>query len=153
MTGGSEGSRSGEGFPLEKLPDLAVLQVAKYLSNEDVRDLSLTCHRFHTILPMDKFPQVICGPDFINCSVTRWSMVNGRWSPLMAKVNRIEISMTWKDSEIGSRKGHLWLQLWRPERLHYTMVAEMRPDYFGAAPHETGEFREGGHHLKSIRGW
>ena len=36
-------------FPLEDLPDLVLVNVANQLSNDDARNLSLTCMRFQVI--------------------------------------------------------------------------------------------------------
>ena len=41
-----ESSLESQAFPLSDLPDLVLLNVANHLSNDDARNLSLTCKQF-----------------------------------------------------------------------------------------------------------
>lgn len=133
-------------FPLVDLPDLVLVNVANQLSNDDARNLSLTCMRFQGVLPIYKFPKIIQGPN-----INERGPNDGNFEPekyfecpvLDHNVEKIDVSFKWKDQGYGNRKGQVWLQLRRPinpkrNRVdgECELIFEMESDKFGIAPHK-----------------
>merc|ERR1711977_497015 len=119
-------------FPLEEVPDLVLLCIAKHLSTDDARNLSNTCKRFKDILPNYPLPLTIfkdikefCSNIFFKSSV------------LKSTVERIDMSMKWYRSDLmwtlwgpyhpGS--GQVWLQLLRPGSPFFDpeLITQMKP--------------------------
>jgi len=137
-----ESSLQSQAFPLSDLPDLVLLNVANHLSNDDARNLSLTCKQFQNILPIYKYPRVVKGPN-----VDERGPHDGNFVPteyfrcpnLDSKVERIDMSMRWKDQGFLNQKGRVWLQLRRPKARSqhgFEMIHEMSYKRFGLAPHQ-----------------
>ena len=121
---------------MESLPDLVLLKIAEYLLPEDCVNLSLTCKRFHGILP--KFVHFE-GKDFKIKGPSA-----GHWAPstyfdgpkLTGKVKSFRGNVSWKDQGWGNRKGRLMVKLMRPVAGQETpkVIAENN-NLFGIAEH------------------
>ena len=131
-------------FPLADLPDLALLNVANQLPNDDARNLSLTCKRFQSILPIYEYSKIIYGPNIIEIRPHGGGFEPGIYlkCPILDhKVEQIELSLKWKSfggPRFGkNRQGRVWLQLRRPNILLFggsEFIFEMESKRFGNAP-------------------
>ena len=124
---------------LSELPDLVLLKVADFLTEEETARLGMTCRRLHALLP--KF-LVMRGKDFsARGSGTGWGNVELYFDGprLLAGVRRLAVRVAgWKDQGWGNRKGELFVRLMRPavaQKQREEIVAERR-DFFGLAEHE-----------------
>ena len=94
-------------LPLEALPALVLLDIAKHLPTDDARNLSLTCKRIRNILPNYPQPLIIRGYNFEErqCEGILGQQWDGYFRPkryfqsplLESKVDHIEMTMKWKD--------------------------------------------------------
>jgi len=136
---------SSNPFPLADLPDLVLLNVAKQLPNDDARNLSLTCRRFQAILPIYKYPRTVEGPniDKRGAYAPHFLPIEYLKCPILeTKVEKIDMSMNWKDQGWGNQKGRVWLQLCRPlasSQNDFEIIDEMPVERFGLAPHKWAE--------------
>ena len=88
-------------LPLEEVPELVLLCIAKHLPTDDARNLSLTCRKFKNVLPTYPNPLIIKGPNIDE----RQHHSDGHFAPqtyyrspiLESSVERIDIFMKWKD--------------------------------------------------------
>lgn len=133
-------------FPLIELPDLVILEVAKHLTSNDGRNLKMTCQRFKNILPTYPKPEVIHVADLNEHQ--EWQ--DSHFSPkeyfrchnLNHHVEKIDVSLKWKDQGWGNRKGQVWLKLHRPvpsTQEEDELIFQMEPETFGIAPHSLAE--------------
>ena len=123
---------------MEDLPDVVLLKIAEYLSPEICARLSMTCKRFHKILP-----KYVCfrGDDFKISGP-----FDGHWAPesyfdgpkLRGKVKSFRASVKWKDQGWGNRKGRLMVKLVRLDSGKKKVIAENK-NLFGIADHEWAE--------------
>ena len=97
-----------------ELPELVLLRVADFLTEEDTTRLRMTCRRFHSLLPSFL---VMRGPDFsLDGSGTGWGDMEPYFdgTRLCAGVERLTVSVVgWKDQGWGNRKGELFVRLMR----------------------------------------
>lgn len=130
---------------LDEMPDLVVLEIAKFLGPEETTKLSMTCRRLYNTLPKCL---VMKGKDFsINGTGTGYGDVEPYFDgPLLQSlVKSLTVSIVgWKDQGWGNRKGELFVKLMRrpdvaASRASGTgkdsvVVAERR-ELFGLAEH------------------
>ena len=124
---------------LDKLPELVLLHIAKFLCPEEIARLSQTCHRLQSIMP--RF-LIIRGEDFRiqGPSFGHWAPELYFDGPLLSKaVRKLTMSLLWKDQGWGNRKGEIFMKLMRPSSSSanndFEAVAEKRK-IFGIAEHE-----------------
>ena len=101
---------------LSAFPELVLLRIADYLTEEDVTRLRQTCRRLHGLLPAFL---VMAGPDFkgVPGSGTGWGDVEPYFDgpSLYAGVRRLIVSVaSWRDQGWGNKKGELFVRLMRP---------------------------------------
>ncbi len=119
---------------MESLPELALLKIAEYLSPAECVRLSLTCKRFHKVLP--QYVRFV-GKDFKISGPS-----GGHWTPesyfdgpdLTGKVKSFRASVEWKDQGWGNRKGRLMVKLIRRDSGEKVIVENN--NIFGIADHE-----------------
>lgn len=130
---------------LAEMPDLVLLEIAKYLGPEETTRLSMTCRRLYDILP--KF-LVMKGEDFsIVGTGTGYGDVELYFDgPLLQwPVKSLSVGVVgWRDQGWGNRKGELYVKLMRRSvvavpclcgtRKESVVVAERR-ELFGLAEH------------------
>ena len=71
------GCKSEQPFPLADLPDLVLLNVANQLSNDDARNLSLTCMRFQVTNYLSTYVLITTFPfwsKYLHCA--KFSQIN-----------------------------------------------------------------------------
>ena len=123
---------------MEDLPDLVLLKIAEYLSPKQCAWLSMTCKRFHQVLPK----YVSFGGEDFKIS----GPFEGHWAPesyfdspeLRGKVKSFRASVNWKDQGWGNRKGRLMVKLVRHKYGKKEVIAENN-NMFGIAGHEWAE--------------
>lgn len=130
---------------LDEMPDLVVLEIAKFLGPEETTKLSMTCRRLYDTLP--KF-LVMKGKDFsIDGTGTGYGDVelyfNGPLLQLPVKSLTVSV-VGWRDQGWGNRKGELFVKLMRRSDVAVSgasgtgkesvVVAERR-ELFGLAEH------------------
>ena len=127
---------------LDGLPGLVLSHLADYLSPEETARLSMTCRRLHDVLP--RF-MVIRGDNF-----KIYGPSGGHWAPelyfdgppLPSTVQKLTLSLKWKDQGWGNRKGEIFMKLMRPGADGRGSDAqEVAEKYriFGIAKHEEEE--------------
>ena len=88
-------------FPLEEVPELVLLCIARHLPTDDARNLSMTCQKFKNILPTYPNPLIIKGPNFDERQHhSDWHFTPKKYfqSPILeSRVERIDMKMKWKD--------------------------------------------------------
>jgi len=112
-------------LPMEALPALVLLHIAKHLPTDDARNLSLTCKRIMNILPIYPPPLIIRGYNFEErqCEGILGQKWDGYFQPkryfqsplLESKIDQIQMTMKWKDQVNKSHgignfivKDHCW---------------------------------------------
>ena len=103
---------------MERLDDVVLRNIIKFLHPEDVVRLGRTSRHMHAMMP-----QVILttelwkGPDF-----HIFGPGGGHWVPelyfdgpiLRSIVKELQVSVVWKDQGWGNRKGEIYMMLMRP---------------------------------------
>ena len=131
---------------LDEMPDLVVLEIAKFLGPEETTKLSMTCRRLYNTLP--KF-LVMKGKDFsIHGTGTGYGDVELYFDgPLLQwPVKSLTVSVVgWKDQGWGNRKGELFVKLMRRPDVavssgresagKQSVVVAERRELFGLAEH------------------
>ena len=88
-------------FPLEEVPELVLLCIAKHLPTDAARNLSHTCRKFKNILPTYPNPLIIKGPNVDERQHhSDWHFTPKKYfqSPILeSSVERIDMKMKWKD--------------------------------------------------------
>ena len=124
-----------------ELPDLAILNIALFLTNEELLCLSRTCKRLNTILP-----KILCitKENEVRITQTHGKHEHGHFGidqlyfdspPLPGHVERLEMSLYWKDQGWGNRKAFVFVHLIRREDAIAT-TSHSSGLFKGPAPHE-----------------
>ena len=147
-----------EFLDLYRLPDTALVIIAKELSPEDLSNLCDVNSRFLFLSNYLPSELEIKGPDF-----HEYGPHSGHFEPedyfdgpkMFSRVKKITMSFDWRDQGYGNRKGMIWYEVTRNgEIISSNMRLEDYESYPHVAPHRTEHkviVIEDGPSLQSIR--
>jgi len=124
---------------MERLDDLALRHVARFLEPEDIVRLGRTSKRMHSLMPR----VVLSNEEWLGEDFWIYGPSGGHWcpelyfdgQPLPSGVKKLSLSVNWQDQGWGNRKGELFLKLMRPVGTKQPVKVAEHRQLFGIAEH------------------